>query len=79
MKYLKGVGFYVILFAVILILVTILSGTTSPQDMKYSTFVNELNNGNVKSVTIEGQTAEVALYNDVSEQVLTIHTFYIYP
>ncbi len=67
MKYLRGIGFYILVFAIILLLVSLLSGSVKPQEMKYSTFVNELNRGNIRSVTIEGQQAEIQLKSNLND------------
>jgi cell division protease FtsH len=67
MKYLRGIGFYVLVFAIILLLVSLLSGTAEPKDMTYSTFVEDLNRGNVSSITIEGQTATILLKDNTTD------------
>lgn len=72
MKYLRGIGFYILVFAVILLLVSLLSGSTKPQEMKYSIFVNELNRGNVRRVVVEGQTAEIELKTGIDKYTLHI-------
>ena len=67
MKYLRGIGFYILVFVIILILVSLLSANVKPQDMKYSTFVEELNNKNVRTVTVEGPKAEIQLNSNFTE------------
>lgn len=61
MKNLRGISFYIILFIIILIIIAMWNDFNNPLVMKYSDFKRELDNGNVKSLQIQGLDAQVIL------------------
>lgn len=61
MKNLRGISFYIILFVIILIIIAMWNDFNNPLVMKYSDFKRELDNGNVKSLTVQGLDAQVVL------------------
>ena len=63
MKRVRGFSFYVILFVITALVIMLYSNISNPTVMKYSDFRRELNNKNVKSVTVQTLQAEVILHN----------------
>ncbi|AGC69646.1 ATP-dependent zinc metalloprotease FtsH [Thermoclostridium stercorarium subsp. stercorarium DSM 8532] len=61
LKNLRGISFYIILFVIILIIIAMWNDFNNPLVMKYSDFKRELDNGNVKSLQVQGLEAQVIL------------------
>ena len=60
-KYIKGVGFYAVLLAVIFVIYFMLNFTTEPTKMEFGDLVNNINNGHVTTLEIIDNTAYVTL------------------
>ncbi|NLK69405.1 MAG: ATP-dependent metallopeptidase FtsH/Yme1/Tma family protein [Clostridiaceae bacterium] len=61
MKSLRGISFYIILFVIILIIIAMWNDFNNPLVMKYSDFKDQLDNGNIKSLQIQGLDGQVVL------------------
>lgn len=61
MKYFKGISFYIVLFVVILLILSFVSGQGNPQDMIYSDLIKEIQTNNVDKITLKDNTATVKL------------------
>ncbi|MFO7637454.1 MAG: ATP-dependent zinc metalloprotease FtsH [Clostridia bacterium] len=62
MKYFKNLSFYIILFIVFLLVITLVSNQDTQEPMNYSQFLNQLSKGNVKEVTVESYDAIIEVY-----------------
>jgi cell division protease FtsH len=61
LKSLRGISFYIILFVIILIIIAMWNDFNNPLVMKYSDFKDQLDNGNIKSLQIQGLDGQVVL------------------
>lgn len=61
MKYFKGLSFYIVIFVVLLIVLSLYQGGESQTDRDYSDLLIELQNKNVSTITLEGNKAIVEL------------------
>ena len=64
MKYFKGLSFYIVLFVIIIFILMMLQGTDNPQEINYSELLNEINNSNVKTIVLQGDSATVEFINN---------------
>ena len=60
-KYIKGIGFYAVLLAVIFVIYFMLNYTTEPTKLEFGDLVNNINNGKVATLEIIDNTAYVTL------------------
>lgn len=67
MKYLKKQGVFLIIFVVIAGLIAFSSVKNSPQNMDYSKLLTEIQAGNVNSIVLQGDIAEVQLNAALAE------------
>mgnify|MGYP003317556172 CR=1 FL=1 len=68
-RYLKGVGFYLILFAVIVGIFSLTSSPTLEQNEIYSDLIVKIQNGEVDEISIVDNVAEVTLKNGKTLEV----------
>lgn len=59
MKYFKGISFYIVLFVIILVILTVYSSTGSPKELPYSDLLTQVRLGNVDTIVLEGNKATV--------------------
>jgi len=64
LKYFKGLSFYIVLFVIIIFILMMLQGTDNPQEINYSELLNEINNSNVKTIVLQGDSATVEFINN---------------
>ncbi len=63
MKRFRGASFYIIIFVIIALVIMMYGNLSSPTVMKYSDFRKELDEGNVKSITVKTLDADIILQN----------------
>jgi cell division protease FtsH len=61
LKYFKNLSFYIILLVIILVVVAVVSTTSTVEPLLYSQFLDQLEKGNVESVTVDVYSAQVEL------------------
>ncbi len=61
MKYFKNLSFYIILLVIILVVVAVVSTTSTVEPLLYSQFLDQLEKGNVESVTVDVYSAQIEL------------------
>ncbi|MBN2884094.1 MAG: ATP-dependent zinc metalloprotease FtsH, partial [Clostridia bacterium] len=61
LKYFKNLSFYIILLVIILVVVAVVSTTSTVEPLLYSQFLDQLEKGNVQSVTVDVYSAQVEL------------------
>jgi len=61
LKYFKGLSFYIVLFVIILIVLSLSQGGEPQIDKSYSDLLIELENKNINSIVLEGNNAVVEL------------------
>ena len=61
MKYFKNLSFYIILLVIILVVVAVVSTSNTVEPLSYSQFLDQLDKGNVESVTVDVYSAKVEL------------------
>lgn len=67
MKYFKGISFYIILFVIILVILTLYQTTDNPAEMNYSDLVKQIQTGNVKKIALEVNRATVDLKQPITD------------
>ncbi|WP_303870400.1 ATP-dependent zinc metalloprotease FtsH [Acetobacterium wieringae] len=67
MKYLKKQGIFLIVFTIIAGLIVFSTMKNEPQSMSYSKLLTEIQSGNVSSIVLKGEMAEVQLNSAVDE------------
>lgn len=65
MKYFKNLSFYIILFVIVLLAVTILTNNDVEEPLVYSQFLNQLEKGNVRKVDVDVYSASVQLKSPI--------------
>lgn len=60
-KYIKGIGFYVLLFAVIIFIFTLLNYQSGPKEISFSELVNYINKGSVTQLQIDETNQAIAV------------------
>ena len=60
-KYIKGIGFYAVLLAVIFVIYFMLNYSAEPTKLEFGELVNNINNGKVATLEIIDNTAYVTL------------------
>ncbi|MBN2558737.1 MAG: ATP-dependent metallopeptidase FtsH/Yme1/Tma family protein, partial [Clostridia bacterium] len=65
MKYFKNLSFYIILFVIVLVVVTLASNTSQIEHMVYSQFMDQLEKGNVSNVEVDVYSASVELKSPI--------------
>jgi len=68
-KYMKNFGFYILLFAIIMVIFTMYTSLPAKEVKTYNDLYAEIVAGNVKSLTIIEQNATAILQNETSMQV----------
>ncbi|MDY5627063.1 MAG: ATP-dependent zinc metalloprotease FtsH [Clostridia bacterium] len=63
-KYIKGIGFYVLLFAVIIFIFTLLNYQSGPKEISFSELVNYINKGSVTQLQIDENNQAVAIIKE---------------
>ena len=63
-KYIKGAGFYIILFAVIIGIFSLLNHQSGPEKVNFSTLVTEINNGKIVELLVDEETNTVTAKKD---------------
>jgi len=63
LKYFKGISFYIVLFVIIIAILALYGGIDSTETMIYSELLMEIQESNVKSIELEGNSAIVELKN----------------
>lgn len=61
MKYFKGLGFYIAIFAVVLVLIAFFTTSDNSPKMDYSELLTQIQQGNVKTIGLQMDTATVEL------------------
>jgi cell division protease FtsH len=67
LKYFKGISFYIILFVIILVILTLYQTTDNPAEMNYSDLVKQIQSGNVKKIALEVNRATIDLKQPVTD------------
>ncbi len=67
-KYIKGIGFYAVLLAVIFVIYFMLNYTTEPTKLEFGDLVNNINSGKVATLEIVDNTAYVTLKDKTEAQ-----------
>ena len=57
MKHIKGLGFYIILFVIIIFIVALNSGTEKPKTLDYAKLLEEIKANNISELVLEGENA----------------------
>ncbi len=65
-KYIKGAGFYILLFAVIILIFSLLNYQSGPTIIEFSELVTNINDGKVKELTIDEYNKATAVLIDDS-------------
>ncbi|MBC8595496.1 ATP-dependent zinc metalloprotease FtsH [Qingrenia yutianensis] len=63
-KYIKGIGFYVLLFAVIIFIFTLLNYQSGPKEISFSELVNYINKGSVTQLQIDENNQAIAVIKE---------------
>ncbi len=63
-KYIKGIGFYVLLFAVIIFIFTLLNYQSGPKEISFSELVNYINKGSVTQLQIDETNQAIAVVKE---------------
>lgn len=63
-KYIKGIGFYVLLFAVIIFIFTLLNYQSGPKEISFSELVNYINKGSVAQLQIDENNQAIAIIKE---------------
>lgn len=63
-KYIKGIGFYVLLFAVIIFIFTLLNYQSGPKEISFSELVNYINKGSVTQLQIDENNQAIAIIKE---------------
>jgi len=72
-KYIKGIGFYVLLFAVIILIFTLLNYQSGPKEITFSELVNQINKGSVTQLQInENNQATALVREDKGDKEITV-------
>lgn len=72
MKYFKGLSFYIVIFVIVLIILSLYSSSDSPAEMYYSDLIRAIQTGNVDTIILEGNKATVTfIKNPYPEQTKT--------
>lgn len=61
MKYFKGLSFYIIIFVIVLFIITIITTSGNSQEMTYTEMLTQIENNNVKSISLKGNVATIEL------------------
>ena len=64
-----GLSFYLIAFMVIFLVSVLMTRNADPQEMPYSTLVDQINSGNVRSAVVQGDSIEVIFNDSVDGQL----------
>lgn len=67
MKYFKGISFYIIIFIIILVIITFYTASDNPPKMDYSALLTQIQDGNVKTIDLQTDTATVELRKPLAE------------
>lgn len=70
-KYFKGISFYVLLFAIILVIILMVFSQTNIEKMTYSELITNLQENNVKEIDFNGEKAKVILIKDIDKNPKT--------
>ncbi|MBN2851538.1 MAG: ATP-dependent zinc metalloprotease FtsH [Clostridia bacterium] len=65
LKKFKNLSFYIILFIIFLIIYSVLSNQDTTKELSYSQFIEQLQSGNVKEVSIDVKVANIKLANPI--------------
>ena len=68
-KYMKNIGFYILLFAIIMVIFTMYLSMPTQDVKTYNDLYTEIVNENVKSLTVVEQRATAILSNGTSMEV----------
>lgn len=71
MKHIKGLGFYIILFVIIIFIVALNSGTEKPKTLDYAKLLEEIKANNISELILEGENAYVTYKNDEATKYIT--------
>lgn len=63
-KYIKGIGFYVLLFAVIIFIFTLLNYQSGPKEISFSELVNYINKDSVTQLQIDENNQAIAVVKE---------------
>ncbi len=62
-KYIKGIGFYIILAVVIVGIISMMNYSDSPKEIAFSELVNNINSGSVVDITIDENNVATSKYS----------------
>lgn len=71
MKHIKGLGFYIILFVIIIFIIALNSGSEKPKTLDYAKLLEEIKANNVSEIVLEGENALVSLKTDEETKFVT--------
>lgn len=71
MKHIKGLGFYIILFVIIIFIVALNSGSEKPKTMDYAKLLEEIKADNISELVLDGENALVTYKSDEETQYIT--------
>ncbi|NLV36723.1 MAG: ATP-dependent zinc metalloprotease FtsH [Clostridiaceae bacterium] len=63
MKYFKGLSFYIVIFVIVLLVLTIFTSSSKSPELSYTEMISHLENSNIQSVVLKGNEATVELIN----------------
>lgn len=61
MKYFKGLSVYIVIFVIVLFILTIYTSSGNTQQLSYTEMISEIQNSNVRSITLKADEAAVEL------------------
>lgn len=76
MKKFKNLSFYIILFIIFLIVISLLSSSDKVSEVSYSQFIEQLQKGNVKEVTVDEYNAKVKLETPILDGATEVIVVY---
>jgi cell division protease FtsH len=63
LKYFKGLSFYIVIFVIVLLVLTIFTSSSKSPELSYTEMISHLENSNIQSVVLKGNEATVELIN----------------
>jgi len=76
LKKFKNLSFYIILFIIFLIVISLLSSSDKVSEVSYSQFIEQLQKGNVKEVTVDEYNAKVKLETPILDGATEVIVVY---
>ena len=77
MKYFKGISFYIVIFVILLIILSLYQSNDNPTDMDYSDLLNQIQSSNVKNIVLKGNEATVELITPKTDVKVNKYSVYI--